>query len=160
MRVELRRHPTHEGLYVTPDARVFRELAASPSSGNYHTVKLPKGTVRRHTLVLETYGGLAPFVGAEVRHKDGNPLNDAPTNLEWGTRAQNAGDAIRHGTTARGERSAQAKLTRAQAADILRRRRAGERGTELAAEYGVSPQTVCDLKAGRTWPELQTEVAT
>lgn len=34
----------------------------------------------------------------EVCHRDGDPLNNAATNLYWGTRADNMRDAVRHGT--------------------------------------------------------------
>lgn len=34
----------------------------------------------------------------EVRHMDGNPLNNHVSNLEWGTHADNMADAKRHGT--------------------------------------------------------------
>lgn len=34
----------------------------------------------------------------EVRHLDGNPLNNMATNLKWGTRSENMRDRIRHGT--------------------------------------------------------------
>jgi hypothetical protein len=37
------------------------------------------------------------------------------------------------------------RLTFEQAEEIRRRRTAGERGTDLAAEYGVAVQTVCDI---------------
>ena len=41
------------------------------------------------------------------------------------------------------------KLTDAQAAEILRRRRDGERGKDLAKEFGVSDSLVSLLKKGK-----------
>lgn len=42
-------------------------------------------------------------------------------------------------------------LTKAQALAIRERRTNGERGVDLAAEYGVSQQTVCCIFKGRHW---------
>ena len=47
-----------------------------------------------------------------------------------------------------------AVLTEAQAAEIKRRRAAGERGKDLAAEFGVSAQTVCQIHRGNVWAWL------
>jgi DNA-binding XRE family transcriptional regulator len=46
----------------------------------------------------------------------------------------------------------QRKLTDQQADVIRARRSAGERGRALAAEFGVSEQTVCDISKGRRRP--------
>jgi hypothetical protein len=46
-----------------------------------------------------------------------------------------------------------AKLTPESAAEIRRRRQAGERVAALAREYGVSGQAICNLLAGRSWKE-------
>jgi len=42
-----------------------------------------------------------------------------------------------------------ASVTYAGAEEIRRRRAEGERGLDLAAEFGVSPQIVCDIVHGR-----------
>ena len=43
--------------------------------------------------VLETFVGPRP-PGAVVMHKDDNPLNNAETNLRWGTHKENVRDMI------------------------------------------------------------------
>jgi hypothetical protein len=49
-----------------------------------------------HALVLELFQGpRAP--GMVARHLDGNHLNNAASNLAWGTRAENNTDSVRHG---------------------------------------------------------------
>lgn len=48
----------------------------------------------------------------------------------------------------RGENSPAAKLTNAQVREIIARRRAGERPTDLAAEYGINRAYVRQLVAG------------
>lgn len=50
-----------------------------------------------HTLVARAFHGECP-PGLEVRHLDGDSLNNVPTNLVYGTSAENRADAFRHGT--------------------------------------------------------------
>jgi hypothetical protein len=59
----------------------------------------PSGRVPRtiHALVAEAFIGPRPE-GMEVRHLDGDRRNNVPTNLRYGTRAENARDAVEHGT--------------------------------------------------------------
>ena len=54
-------------------------------------------TIDVHVLVARAFIGECP-VGQEVRHKDGNRLNPAATNLLYGTHAENMQDMARHGT--------------------------------------------------------------
>lgn len=42
-----------------------------------------------------------------------------------------------------------AKITDEDARDIRKSLKAGERGTDLARKYNVSPSTICDIKKGR-----------
>lgn len=55
-------------------------------------------SVHVHVLVCTAFWGEKPFIGAEVRHLDGNRRNNIPENLRWGTRSDNQRDAVRHGT--------------------------------------------------------------
>lgn len=50
-----------------------------------------------HQLVAEVFHGPRPD-GMQVRHLDGDALNNAAINLAWGTASENAIDKIRHGT--------------------------------------------------------------
>lgn len=139
----LKQNPTHSDIFVTEDGDVFRLLTPSRDSGGYHQIRNGRIRSRRHTLVCEAFHGQRP-AGHAVRHLDGNPANDAPTNLTWGTQTENMQDAVRHGTHHTG-----AKINSEQRAEILARSRAGERGKDLAEEFGISPQRVSDIKAGR-----------
>lgn len=140
-----RKHPTRPYIYVTDDGRIFREIIASPSDNGYHTVKVGKETIRRHTLVCEAFHGLRPE-NHEVRHLDGDASNDNANNLMWGTRQENAQDAVKHGRV-----NGPAKLSWTQALEIRQRSSNGEGTSALAKEFGISPQAVCDIKANRTW---------
>lgn len=50
-----------------------------------------------HRLVGEAFIGPLP-PGLQTRHLDGNPANNAVTNLAYGTQSENMQDSIRHGT--------------------------------------------------------------
>jgi len=51
--------------------------------------------VRIHRLVAEAFHG--PSEMPLVRHLDGNPKNNVPSNLKFGTPQQNADDRVAHG---------------------------------------------------------------
>lgn len=57
-------------------------------------------THRIHVLVAEAFIGPRPLgvEGEEIRHLDGNPLNNHVSNLRYGTRSENQVDAVEHGT--------------------------------------------------------------
>ncbi len=153
MNIELEPHPIHKNIFVSPTGEVFKRLEVSNSSGGYHTVHVTTNkTVRRHTLILETYKGLS--FGRVARHLDGNPANDSVENLEWGTQKENLADAILHGNTTRGEKNKHAKLTANQVLEIRRRLSEGESSICLVSEYRVSLGCICDISHRRTWSWL------
>ena len=101
-----------------------RELAQFPNKDGYMFVRVVVNGRRVkkavHRLVALTHLGPQPAPGHEVRHLDGNKLNNHFKNLAWGTRKQNAEDRDRHGRTSRGamhsyavRMSNQAEATRA-----------------------------------------------
>jgi hypothetical protein len=63
----------------------------------YPEVKLGgKRTTLVHVMVATAFLGPRP-AGKEVRHLDGDPTNNRPENLAWGTHLENVHDTIRHG---------------------------------------------------------------
>lgn len=50
-----------------------------------------------HALVLEAFHSPRPD-GMIALHRDGNPQNNSPSNLKWGTHSENVLDAVEHGT--------------------------------------------------------------
>lgn len=104
----------YEGTYeVSNEGRVRRVSAASgtrpgwvlkpiqqKSRGGYLSVHLHSAGKRRalarvHRIVAEAFHGTSDL--PLVRHLDGNPKNNRPENLAWGTPAENAADRVRHG---------------------------------------------------------------
>jgi hypothetical protein len=106
-----------------------------------------------HTLVLEAFIGPRPGHHAEWHgcHNDGNPENNALTNLRWDTRAGNEADKIAHDKSNRGERNGHAKLV---ADDVLVIRQLVAKGStsdEIAHKFGVSRALINAIKRGRAW---------
>jgi len=81
--------------------------------------------------------GLAPGAVAGVLYRAANPIY----YVRKGPRDN------------RGEKNPHARLTAEQAAEIRRRRLAGEQGKTLAVEFGVDPSLVRLIAVGKRWPE-------
>ena len=71
-------------------------------SGSYLSVKLAKAGVTKtmyvHELVLLAFVGQRPIMEdrCEIRHLDGNKLNNTLANLKYGTAKENAADRKLH----------------------------------------------------------------
>lgn len=107
------------GYRVTVDGRVFsvvsnwrgygeRELNQTPNSDGCPSVRLIRDGKRVrlavHRMVAAAYLPPRPSPQHELRHLDGDQLNNHVSNLAWGTPKDNADDRERHGRTARGEK--------------------------------------------------------
>lgn len=103
-----------------------------------------------HQLVALAFLGPCP-PGQEVRHLDGDPLNNRADNLAYGTRTENILDVYRVGKAWR-------TLTTEQALDIRRRLQTGEQGATLAKEYGVSQSCISAIKTRRTYSWITVDV--
>jgi len=126
----------------------------TPQKGGYLVVSLWKGGKSRcvpiHRLVLCAFVGPCP-PGSQSRHLDGDPTNNALSNLAWGTALQNSIDRDSHGMTARGIGHWFAKLSD----DDVRAIRAAPRtyGSRqvLAARFKISASVVSKIRGGDTW---------
>jgi len=70
-----------------PDGSLYVNLSRD---GKYKSFKV-------HCLVALTFIGPRPE-GLDVRHLDGDQVNNNLANLAYGTRSENAGDMVLHGT--------------------------------------------------------------
>lgn len=116
-----------------------RVLAAEKGPRGY---RQSRGAVV-HRLVADAFYGPRPR-GREVRHLDGDRLNNRPGNLAYGTSKQNKRDAIRHGTLAK-------KLDRDAVVAIRRAVRRGRSKASLARKFGVSRSLVAQVVERRCW---------
>ena len=137
-----------------------RILNPSIGSHGYKVVNLsvggkPKGfTV--HSLIALAFIGSRPS-GSDVCHQDGDPLNNALTNLRYDSRLENVRDAQRHGTHIRGEKVGNSKLTEAQARVIKAQLIRGESVMTLAREYSISHTTVINIRDSSRWKHIDSK---
>jgi hypothetical protein len=120
------------------------------------------GTIKRNgrdgitsRFVCEDSHGPPPTLEHEAAHSCGNGRLGCVTkgHLSWKTRVENQADRLIHDTHIRGERSYTAKLTEAQAREILSL--AGvESGGSIAKRYGVSRRAVYSIHKGLKWAWL------
>lgn len=105
-----------------------------------------------HRLVAEVFCA-GECDGLIVRHLDGNPRNNHWSNLAWGTQQENNHDMDTHGTriVLRGSECFNAILSEKEALEIFKSK---SRGSDLATRYGVSQQTICDIRKGRRWGHI------
>jgi hypothetical protein len=158
---EWRPVPTHAGYFVNalgeirgPSGRVLRPMRAKQGH-LYVLTPLPRRPRKLfvHRAVLMAFDRL-PVGDEEGRHLDGNPGNNARSNLAWGTAQQNSDDKQRHGTQTKGEHHPPAKLTEAQVREI--RQLHGTASLRvLAARYGVSHTAIRRAALGIKWRSVQ-----
>lgn len=140
-------------------------VASSPKDGR-PSVELfdGKGKSKRiyvHRLVCSAFHGEPLNPDLIVRHLDGDPTNNAPYNLRWGTWKENARDRDLHGNTvawksiidrntAYKARELYKKHMRSRQADGFQR---AQRGfvKNLAKELGLSTSSTQKVLYGVTW---------
>jgi len=110
-------------------------------------------TVYAHRFAYEHFVGVIPD-GMFVLHSCNTPACVNPAHLRLGTAKENSEDMVEAGRSARGEKASHARLT---VADVLAIRAGTRLYKEIAAEYGVSIGTVCDIKKRRTWAHVGAE---
>ncbi|MFW6246645.1 MAG: HNH endonuclease [bacterium] len=101
-----------------------------------------------HRLVMEAFVGNSNM---QVNHKDFNRTNNRIDNLEYMSMKDNikySKDNDRYIGSLNN-----ATITFEIAEEIRKRICLGEKQKKLAKEYGISPQTVCDINKRRIWNE-------
>lgn len=103
-----------------------------------------------HHLVLEAFIGPRPH-GMEALHADGTRTNNSLSNLRWGTRSENVGDMMAHGTATIGSKNAQAKLSSTDTLWIKDLFATGMPVRELVKYFRVSQTTIRRVLTGQTY---------
>ena len=131
-----------------------RLLSVYTNRGGYLAVKLYKDNKMAnwmvHTLVAYAFLGPRPK-DMQVRHGVFGQKVNTPENLSYGTRLENAEDALRDGTRARGTRQGSNKLTEAQVLEIYNAPRTPGSGRALAKQFGVDPMQISRIRNQKQW---------
>lgn len=88
-----RRNPRVLSQWVTRTGHLKVRIGGRSETGRYV-----------HQLVLSAFVGPRPE-GMIARHLNGDPTDNRPENLAWGTHSENNYDAVRHGTHAESSRT-------------------------------------------------------
>jgi len=145
---------TREGIVYSSMAEIVRQMTPSEKKG--YLVLYLSGDHRKvvckliHRAVLESWTRCAN-AGEEARHLDGNRLNNSLSNLAWGTSKENAKDRDMHGTTARGERVGNARLTEADVSRMRDLHRCQIGARKIARYLAINLATTKDVLKRRTW---------
>lgn len=138
---------TYSQMKTPLDVKGYPHTQLRTSLGKYRMVRL-------HVAVLLAFLGPPPE-GCEGCHADGVRTNCALSNLRWGSHASNMADMARHGTSNRGLRNPNVKLTEAQVLQIRKRCRLGEPKKDVASEFGIHLTYLYALLAGKFWGWLK-----
>ena len=146
----------YEGLYEVSDqgrvrnprtGLVHRAPAGSRGYREVHLRRKGKGkTFRVHALVLTAFVSIRPE-GLECRHLDGNKLNNAVSNLEWGTSKENSNDIRSYGN------SLAKKLTEDQAR-LIKYNHQFQSLKEVAAIYDIHFSLVSLIRRNKVWAHI------
>ena len=90
-------------------------LSGRRNGKGYLTVSLchegKRVTKSVHRLICMAFHGMPDPSSLQVRHLDGNPDNNTPSNLKWGTQFENWQDRKAHGRGCEGEKHHASKFT-------------------------------------------------
>jgi hypothetical protein len=159
--------PSFPGYFVSADGvvvsarrrRIPFALAQVRNRKGYLNVVVVTSTGIRpvgvHRMVADAFHGPPPFEGAQVRHLDGNPMNNCASNLAWGSAHDNAADRLRHGRYARGAQHPNARFTEEKVRQLIGLRERGEKVKDLAKRFSVSVATVEAILYGKLWKHVE-----
>lgn len=134
-------------------------LTQTETNKGYLRVKLSRGKDNKfnknssvHILVAKAFIQ-NPKNKKTVNHKKGNKKDNRATELEWATVQENTIHAYKNGliTIKSGQDSSKAKLRNDLVMGIF-----NEEGKtiNISKKYGISQNTVSDIKAGRSWGHI------
>ena len=138
------------------DNRIYRGQMLTPllHGSGYRQVSLKDNGRTNvyfiHRLVILAFVGSAPREDYQCAHNDGNKDNNALENLRWATRSENNQDKNKHGTSPRGSRNPNNKLTEEDVKMIRLLYVRGNQG-QLAELYGVTQSAISHIVRRRVW---------
>lgn len=147
---------THYAGFGRKDRVEWYALKGHQSKKGYSIVSLchenKKVTKSVHRLICMAFHGMPPKASMQVRHLDGNPENNLPANLMWGTQEENWQDREAHGNGISGERHHAAKLTNKERSHLKWALKMGLCSQRHAGRIlGITQSSISHLVT--TWPD-------
>ena len=130
--------------YMRPCAGKILHPSVCDKAGHVsvHLGKHSRG-IPVHQLVMLAFHGWPP-AGMEAMHLNGNPADNRPENLRYGTHSENMTDMYRSG-------KGPLKLSPEEVRQIRFGLSCGWSARELAASYGVSETSIRRIQKGRRY---------
>lgn len=136
---------THGRIRNDRTGRVLKPCVADYAGVSLSLTRGRQTSLKVHRLVARTFIGKRPR-GKQVNHRDGNPLNNRPDNLEYVTCRENIAHAMRLGLARHG---------RSLTPDAVRAIRSStDSFRELATAYRVNWDTIHRVKRGLTYRNI------
>lgn len=146
------------GIASAPDDQCW-EWARVRNQHGYGQLRVAGRMVYAHRLACEL--GVRPIPdGMHVLHQCDNPRCINPAHLSLGTHSQNMKECSERGRARipnpikRGEQNGAAKLADVEVLSIRRLLSAGRTQRDIAARFGVSQQTIANIKSGKRWGHI------
>jgi hypothetical protein len=164
--IDLRPIPGYSPYLAGDDGKIYRpirhkhspnypikEVARSVSDYGYLRLSWRGSYVGAHVLIAIVFHGPRPTPAHLVRHIDGNKLNNRPSNLAWGTHAENAADAVGH-QTYRGTKNGRAYLNEQIVIAMRQAAAAGSPKEAVAERFGVPLRNVRSVLERKSWTHI------
>jgi len=123
------------------------ELTRRIAVDGYGQIKLDGKTVKTHRVIYSSLIGEIPD-GFVVRHKCDNRKCNNPAHLDAGTYQDNSSDMLERDRQRKGETHQTAKLSDADALEIVRLVEGGTTHQEIADRFGISRGYVSEVARG------------
>lgn len=116
------------------------------------TVDRKQTAIPVHRLVANAFLGDRPD-GLQIRHLDGNKLNNHVDNLCYGTAKENAQDRVLHGNSFKGTKNPKNKLTVRQV-NYIRYLQPSVHAWAVAEFFGINESTVYRIWNRKYWSHV------
>jgi hypothetical protein len=116
------------------------------------TVNRKQTAIPVHRIVAASFLGPKPE-NLQIRHIDGNKMNNHASNLCYGTAKENGQDKVHHGRSSKGIKNPKNKLTEQQVLSI-RNLHGTVKAKHVASVFGLSQSTIYRIWNKKYWSHL------
>jgi hypothetical protein len=139
-----------------PMSGCFLWMGELTTNGYGHVIvsMRPRRRVGAHRMAYALVHGPVP-AGLDVCHRCDNRACVNPDHLFAGTRAENLGDMVRKGRSAKGEDHSQVVMTEALVREARDLASQGMRHREIGQHLGIHPGTIRSAVLRQSWRHIQ-----